>query len=198
MSGAEVMVRKTVSLPATVWARVEEIRWSEKAKSESDVVRRLVEVGLAQEAPSHPKPRARTPSLPRAPAPPPAAPQKGLDRASESAAVVVAPVEDQGLLFDDPKLWPQYSLPRDDRMGRHAEYVALLPRLSAVERVKHDGMMARWREILEERGLDPDTCPWIALQMVMDTIRIEQDAHRAKEAREATVVAPVDDEDIPF
>lgn len=44
------MVRKTVSLPASVWSAIEEVRWAGRVKSESEVIRQLVSDGFAMRA----------------------------------------------------------------------------------------------------------------------------------------------------
>ena len=54
-------VRKTVSLPSSVWRRIEDFQFSNRIKRETEAIRRLVEAGLAAEcktleaAPSRPE-----------------------------------------------------------------------------------------------------------------------------------------------
>jgi hypothetical protein len=44
---SEAAVRKTVSLPASFWKRVEDYRFGNRIRSETEAVRRLIELGLA-------------------------------------------------------------------------------------------------------------------------------------------------------
>jgi hypothetical protein len=40
-------IRKTVSLPASVWKQVEDFQFSHRIKRETEAVRRLIQLGLA-------------------------------------------------------------------------------------------------------------------------------------------------------
>lgn len=41
------LVRKTVSLPASLWRKIEDAQFESRLKRESETVRRLIELGLA-------------------------------------------------------------------------------------------------------------------------------------------------------
>jgi metal-responsive CopG/Arc/MetJ family transcriptional regulator len=41
-----VMARKSVSLPSDLWKQVEDYRFAHRLKTESEAIRRLIELGL--------------------------------------------------------------------------------------------------------------------------------------------------------
>jgi hypothetical protein len=43
-------VRKTVSLPSGFWRRIEDFRFENRIKRETEAIRRLIELGLEAEA----------------------------------------------------------------------------------------------------------------------------------------------------
>lgn len=43
---ADPIVRKTVSLPASVWRQVEDYQFANRVKRETEAIRRLIELGL--------------------------------------------------------------------------------------------------------------------------------------------------------
>jgi hypothetical protein len=61
----ETTVRKLVSIPRELWAKIEDYRFAERMKSESKAILRLVELGLGAAKPAkgtaQPKPRKRRP-----------------------------------------------------------------------------------------------------------------------------------------
>jgi metal-responsive CopG/Arc/MetJ family transcriptional regulator len=55
----ETTVRKLVSIPRELWAKIEDYRFDKRMKSESEAMRTLIEVGLAHQA--SPKKAAKRP-----------------------------------------------------------------------------------------------------------------------------------------
>ena len=48
---ADPVVRKTLSLPASVWRRIEDVQFANRIKKESVVLRLLIEAGLEAHEP---------------------------------------------------------------------------------------------------------------------------------------------------
>jgi hypothetical protein len=42
----DTIIRKTVSLPASLWQRIEDFQFSARVKRDTEAVRRLIELGL--------------------------------------------------------------------------------------------------------------------------------------------------------
>lgn len=47
MTNNDPLIRKTVSLPASLWQQIENAQFESRLKRESETVRRLIELGLA-------------------------------------------------------------------------------------------------------------------------------------------------------
>ena len=47
MTHDDPLVRKTVSLPASIWQKIEDAQFESRLKRESETVRRLIALGLA-------------------------------------------------------------------------------------------------------------------------------------------------------
>ena len=43
---ADPVVRKTVSLPSSIWRQVEDYQFANRVKRETEAIRRLIELGL--------------------------------------------------------------------------------------------------------------------------------------------------------
>ena len=52
---SDPIIRKTVSLPASLWQRIEDFQFEARVKRDTQAVRRLIEIGLEAHALDHKK-----------------------------------------------------------------------------------------------------------------------------------------------
>jgi hypothetical protein len=58
---ADPIVRKTVSLPTSVWRRIEDFQFGNRVKRDTEAIRRLIELGLKAAEPESLSPKKRGP-----------------------------------------------------------------------------------------------------------------------------------------